>query len=196
MSDTSTSKRGASPLNSRLLTILFVFLMAVIVPMGGFVILATVGMYQARSIFIQHAFGLPGGRLVAVRNDVRYVHPDDHAALPSQPLAAARDLVHSVGDIQLPCYPHNVKKWYLASLGCPVTTAYRHYLLAHSRDADPVCGCQNYAIRNTFHLLFQRAGLATVAATLTFTYNTLYIVFVEVKRGNSRMVTSSYVTHS
>jgi len=116
-------------------------------------------------------------------------------ALPAQPVTAARDLVHMVGGIQLPCYPQQSNQWYLASRGCPVTAEFRRYLLAHMRSIDPICQCQNYALHNTFRLLFQQAGLAAVAATLTFTYNTVYIVLVEVNRGAGWAVTANYVTH-
>ncbi len=119
-----------------------------------------------------------------------------NVALPTHPIAAARALVHTVGGIQLPCYPQNANQWYLASRGCPVTPRFRRYLLTHMRDVDPVCQCQNYALHNTFRLLFQRKALAVVTATLTFGYNTIYIVFVEVNRGTGWAIDANYVTHT
>ncbi len=121
---------------------------------------------------------------------------DARVALPAQPITAARDLVHTVVGIQVPCYPRNINQWYLASRGCPVTPRFRRYLFAHMRDIDPICQCQNYALHNTFRLLYQRAGLAAVAATLTFAYDKVYIVFVEVNRGAGWAVTANYVAHS
>lgn len=193
MSENAANKPRLSSLDSRLLTILLTRVVVVTVLMG--MVFATVGMTQARGAPMQHASGVPRVQSALARNDARTAHANDRVALPTQPITAARDLVHTVGGVQRPCYPRNVKQWYLERLGCPVTPEYRRYLLTHSRDADPVCGCQNYALHNTFHELFQRAGLAAVAATLTFTYNTVYIVFVEVKRGTGWAVTANYVTH-
>lgn len=138
----------------------------------------------------------PVASTAAVGYHSRSVRSNARLPLPAQPVAVARALVHTVVGIQLPCYPNNVNQWYRASRGCPVTPQFRRYLLAHMRDVDPICQCQNYALHNTFHLLFQRAGLAAVAATLTFTYNTVYIVFVEVKGGGGWAATANYVTHT
>ncbi len=132
---------------------------------------------------------------LATRHGFTSFHSNVRADLPARPITAARALVHVVDGIQPPCYPRNVNQWYLASRGCPVTPRFQRYLHAHMRDSDPICQCQNVALHTTFRLLFQRAGVAVVAATLPFTYYPLYIVLVEVNRGSGWAVTANYVTH-
>lgn len=195
VNETTASRRGLSSLNKRPLTTLLVTLLAVNVVMVVTVIVLTVGIGVYRSTPPHHSMGMLVSSNLAGTHDALVPRSNARIALPTQPVVAARDLVHAVVGTQLPCYPHDVKQWYLQSLGCPVTPQFRRYLLAHMRDVDPICQCQNYAIHNTFRLVFQRAGLAAVAATLAFAYNTVYIVFVEVNRGRGWLVTANYVTH-
>lgn len=196
MSEGTANTWALSALNNRLLTILLAIALAVVVLVVLAVILLTVGISKSRSTPPYRSLGALTMSTATAGNDSRSFRSNLRVALPAQPIAAARELVHTVGGTQLPCYPQNVNQWYLARRGCPVTPRFRRYLLAHMRDIDPVCQCQNYPIRSSFRLLFQRAGLATVAATLTFTYSTVYIVFVEVKRGAGWAVTANYVTHT